>query len=178
MDTWVTHLQQRLSDVHAEELDLDPLENRVFPAAQPAEISVALSAVPAEARGFFTDLYADCGGLELPDFRNGYFVASPSRLRTQLLNRSSLNPRMLKSDNEAEIVCFGSDGGGGLFAYRTGGYAGVWFLPVGEVTNGVFNDIEVAICRVANTAREFGERLVGDVEAFLERRDDWRYLGQ
>jgi hypothetical protein len=55
---------------------------------------------------------------------------------------------------------------------------GVWYLPVGPVSDGVFQDIHTPIQFVARDASEFGERLLADAEAFVAGALDRKYLGE
>jgi hypothetical protein len=117
-------------------------------------------------------------GLTLPDLWNGYFVDSPEKLRRRLEQKSPLEPRALESDESAEVLCFGSDGGGGRFAFVCGAERGVWYLPVEGVFDGVFRDLQTPLRKIGVDAADFGRRLVADVTAFVRADSSWKHIGR
>jgi hypothetical protein len=51
-------------------------------------------------------------------------------------------------------------------------------LPVGGVFDGVFRNLQTPIVRVGRNTSDFGERLIADIEAFLDDKPDWKYIGE
>lgn len=156
----------------------DGSEHQILEPPGDAELAALLLIAPVRARPFLDRLFTDCGGATLPDLHNGYFIDTAEKIRRRLVEKSPLEPRTLESDLGANVVCFGSDGGGGRFAFVAAADEGVWYLPVGGVFDGVFRNLQTPIVRVGRDVSDFGERLVGDIEAFLDDKPGWKYLGE
>jgi hypothetical protein len=178
MAAWGEQLRQIVAGPGMREFGLDPLELQVFERAGSEALGLLQSVTPLCSRAFLTELFSECGGLTLPDVCNGYFIDTPERLRRRLEQKDPLEPRSLESDKNAEVLCFGSDGGGGRFAFVCGAEYGVWCLPVGGVFDGVFRDLQTPLRKIGVDAAEFGQRLVADVTAFLRGDSSWKYIGK
>lgn len=75
------------------------------------------------------ELYEVIEEISLPDVGNGYFVDDPERVHAGIAGEQ---PTRLTVSVEDDVVVFGSDGGGALFALSTTG-RGVY-----RMTNGIF----------------------------------------
>ncbi|MBB5803823.1 hypothetical protein F4560_003591 [Saccharothrix ecbatanensis] len=91
----------------------------------------------AEAAGLpepLAEFYRHIGQVSLPDAFNGFFIHS---LRGVLANSTAGMPVRAPGLTDANIVVFGSDGGGQLFAVDGAG-APVYLLPTGEIRDGAY----------------------------------------
>jgi hypothetical protein len=115
--------------------------------------------------------YRFCDGLNLPDIGNGVFIHNQDLIRTR--TQRGLPTTLRKG---GPILVLGSDGGGGLFAMPMEGERRVLYLPVGAVVNGEFDNLRYPIKVVATSFVSFLERILADIEAFIQRRPGWRYI--
>ncbi len=110
------------------------------------------------------ELYAACGGLDLGDVENGYFVHPPDLVRRTL---SAEGPSSIATRWHDDVVPFGSDGGGTLFVVgRTDG--AVYRLPPGWLADGVYRGDGLGHAVVAPSVAAFVARLADDVETWAE----------
>ncbi|MFI7705827.1 hypothetical protein [Nonomuraea sp. NPDC049480] len=113
-----------------------PGENVVV-AASPGESAATLEPefgprVPADVGAFF-DVIAQ---VSLPDFWNGYFLGPPSWIAG--LHRAR-EPQTVKTGaGEQEVLVFGSDGGGTMYAVPLPEGRPVYKLPSGELRDGCY----------------------------------------
>lgn len=139
---------------------IDPGSNRVTDAGK---VDQALSEVhlPEELRAF----YASVGEIELPDVHIGYFIHSAATIGESV---ERMLPTRLESDSsQLDIVTFGSDGGGGLFAIGLNGGA-VYYLPGGTVEAGVYRGGLEAVRVVSPDFQAFLDQLLSMTSAFAE----------
>ena len=73
--------------------------------------------------------YEFCGGIELPDVGNGYYVLSPDEIA--VVNTMESEPNTFDG---RDIVIFGSDSGGGRFVIAKDS-GDIFYLPMAEVSS-------------------------------------------
>ena len=178
MGSWTSKLTRMVADLGEGDSGYDGSEDLILEPPDKAELAALLLLAPVRTRSFLGQLFGDCGGVTLPDLHTGYFIDTAEKIRRRLVEKSPLEPRTLESDLGADVVCFGSDGGGGRFAFVAAADEGVWYLPVGGVFDGVFRNLQTPIVRVGRDASDFGDRLIADIEAFLDDKRGWKYLGE
>lgn len=120
------------------------------------------------------ELYAAFDGLSLPDVHVGYFI-DPARRVASAAQRGE--PTRISGAYPRTIHIFGSDGGGGRFAFDIENQA-VYYLPSsGCVRDGVFiEDDVVRVKRIAGSVMEFLQLLKADIEAFVCGEANHRYM--
>lgn len=110
---------------------VDPGSNRITDAAA-EDWGVSEVRLPEELRSF----YGSVGEIELPDVYIGYFVHSISAINESV---ERMLPTRIESDLlQLDVVTFGSDGGGGMFAIGLSA-EDVYYLPSGAVHAGVYS---------------------------------------
>jgi hypothetical protein len=117
--------------------------------------------------------YGLADGLALPDVHVGFFLHSLSHI---LAGPSRGVPKTVSGPIADQIMVFGSDGGGGLFALAKDGT--VLYLPTGAVRQGVFDGNGATVRQVADGFDSFLARLIADIRAFAKQSPDWKYLCQ
>ncbi|MFG1942278.1 hypothetical protein [Nonomuraea sp. NPDC048826] len=113
--------------------------------------------VPADVLDFF----ATVGEVSLPDFWNGYFIGPPEWIASVHRDRAPATIR--RGSGTTEIMVFGSDGGGTLFAVPVPDGRPVYRLPPGEIAGGCHAGPET----VAGTFAGFLESLVTELETYV-----------
>lgn len=110
------------------------------------------------------DFYQVSGGITLPDVETGVFVHSPKVVLRELERGA---PVRVNAPREMEVVPFGSDGGGGLFALdRADG--SVWYLPPGLVESGSYSTDSSEFRQVSTNLISFLRDILRTVAAFVE----------
>ena len=111
-------------------------------------------------------------GLELPDVRNGLFIH-----RVDMIHRGILagEPTEISGPGGGTVITFGSDGGGGRYAVRTGGEPEVLHLPVGRVKDSVFDGKRYPIRVLAQDFCGFLRIVEEDTSAFISLVRNWQY---
>ncbi|MBW4717290.1 SMI1/KNR4 family protein [Saccharothrix obliqua] len=97
----------------------------------PEELAAAEGAVPV----VLLEFHRHVGEVALPDAYNGFFIHSLGLMLTGLSDPYS--PKRAPALTDSDLVVFGSDGGGTLFALGVEG-APVYLLPVGAIEDGVY----------------------------------------
>lgn len=78
--------------------------------------------------------YSEVGEVSLPDIHNGYFIHPAERLPVAA---DWGLPTRVDVGSVGHVSTFGSDGGGGLFCLAHGSEA-VYYLPPGQIVEGVY----------------------------------------
>lgn len=79
--------------------------------------------------------YRQVRELRLPDVANGYFIHSPMVV---VAHAEGHGVRQVTGRHGGPVIVFGSDGGGTLYAARSGVGSPVFRLPPGSVIDGVY----------------------------------------
>jgi hypothetical protein len=147
-------------------------DNRVRPAPSVMTRASILERI-RELSPSLTDFYVWCDGLSFPDVHNGYFISSAD----QLLDNSSSLVRIEGEphDSGIPVVAIGSGGGGQRFVVRSDN-GEVLILSGGLLENGIFHSDGSNVVEVAPDWNTFLERLICDVEAFINDDHDHIYL--
>lgn len=117
--------------------------------------------------------YQVCDGASLPDIRNGYFIRSFADLRR---GAESDDPTVIAGGPyKGPIIIFGSDGGGGLFAFRAD-EGDVLLLRGGQIAGRAYCDRGRNAERIAVSFDEFLLRLLSDISAFVEDTPGHTYI--
>jgi hypothetical protein len=102
--------------------------------AGPTAAEVVAAAETAGLPKPLTEFYRHVGEVSLPDAFIGFFVHP---LRLVLANPTNGMPVRAPGLTDADIVVFGSDGGGQLFAVDSAG-SPVYLLPTGAIRDGAY----------------------------------------
>lgn len=99
----------------------------------------------------------------LPDVANGYFLHAPEVICAHLLGDGV---REVRGRYDDDVVVFGSNGGGTLYAARTRSANAIYRLPPGEVLDGVYTSDDPSFAIIATGMVEFMGNLRDAVHAF------------
>lgn len=114
-----------------------------------------------------------CDGVSAADVHNGYFV---HKLNHIVKKAHELERVHTKTGESFDVLIFGSDGGGNLFALARQD-AKILFLHLGAVKNATYYEDSIKIRIVAPTFLKFLERLKDDIEHFVsEVSGDHKYM--
>lgn len=109
--------------------------------------------------------YDEVGEVSLPDIHNGYFIHPAGR------SSSSVDwglPVRVEADSIGRVVTFGSDGGGGFFslAFADGS---VYYLPPGQIVEGIYGGGLGEPRKIAHDLSEFLDRLLVVIRDFVAK---------
>jgi hypothetical protein len=147
-------------------------EHLIRPPADPEGIQALTQEIPSLPEDL-VDLYRLADGLSLPDVHVGYFVHPVAAV---IRGAASGEPRSLEGMDHAQVLVFGSDGGGGRFALRLDTGAVLHLSSSGAVQTGVFDAVRHPPRVVAKDLAGFLDRLAEDVDAFIEGKDSWSFM--
>lgn len=102
------------------------------------------------------EFYRHIKEVSLPDVHVGYFVHPLEKVVAGLDGRV---PVRIEGRDSREVVTFGSDGGGVLFALGRDQGAPVYLIPTGLVQNGAYIDNESRVQIVAPTLPTFLDKV-------------------
>jgi len=111
-------------------------------------------------------LFRFVGPVWLPDITNGYFLHPPGSVIDNLYHENGRADRICERFSEdVDVVVFGSNGGGDLYALATDG-GSVYRLREAAYEDGIYRGTERGITVVGETLRDFLERFLAAVETF------------
>ncbi|WP_433204415.1 SMI1/KNR4 family protein [Dactylosporangium sp. CS-047395] len=147
----------------------EPGAQTVGPPAPEADLAALRSRVPWVP----DDLVAVCrwvGEVSLPDIANGYFMFGPRYIHGVLDHDDGRADRIGELFAEdVDVVVFGSDGGGTLYAIAVGGVGTVYRLDGCAYQAGAYRGrAGSGVTAVAEHLDDFLERLLAAVEAFAD----------
>lgn len=152
---WRAEMDALLDDFGKQEYSYPLGENQL--REPPADLS--------EAPSVLRDLYAECDGFSLPDIHVGYFADSLSRLASASRRGE---PSWVSNRGRAEILVFGSDGGGGRFVVELEMGAILYLPSDGGVRDRVYEEVPQLPVRVlAPNVEAFALLLLADVRAHV-----------
>lgn len=112
-------------------------------------------------------LHQVVGPVCLADVGDGYFVHPAEDLAAVLDHDDGRPDRLvLPEAGEVDVVVFGSDGGGRLYALATAVGGPVYRLQEASYVDGVYGGGIADVTRVGHNLQDFLERLLNAVEAF------------
>ena len=121
---------------------------------------------------WLASLYLACDGLSLPDVHSGYFVKPLAKVIS--FNLAS-EPNTIVGMHEVAVLPFGSTGGGDLFVVECES-GRVLLLSPGPMCNGRYDGLRGSVEVIAATVSQFLERLLRDVQAFIENDQEHSYI--
>jgi len=110
-------------------------------------------------------LYTVVGYVSLPDVGNGLFVHGAAQVAQAYANGEV---RRGTGRHEADVIVFGSDGGGTRYALASPTGAPVYRLPPGVIIDGVYESDDPGFSIIAADLAGFLGRLLHAVEQFAE----------
>jgi hypothetical protein len=171
--TWRTRMETALEELRDIDLGYPQDENVLGPPAGPAALAEFASRAGLDPRSPLVDFYRACSGVSLPDVHVGYFIHEPGLV---LRGLEGGEPRRLTGPYARAVVVFGTDGGGGRFALGADGDGEVLYLGEGAVHDAVFDDADGQVQTLAPDLPAFLERLLADVEAFVNDEEGWEFM--
>lgn len=144
--------ESRFGYVPDEQLVGGPTEQQLLEAA--------LTGHPGRIPDQLVDFYKVCSEVSWPDVGNGYFVSPVAGVARGIEGAA---PSRVRGSVDASVVCFGSDGGGGLFALDAGGEGPVYLLPAGQVRDQLYEDTMTPLQRYADDLGGFLDTLLAAV---------------
>jgi len=146
----------------------EPDVHRVGPPSSAAELAVLSERMPWVPQELFA-LYRRVGLVSLPDITNGYFLHPPDGLIANLSHEDGSADRIGEPlSEEVDIVVFGSNGGGDLYAVTTTDRGRVYRLQDAAYEAGVYRGSDRGITVVGENLRDFLEKVLAAVEAFAD----------
>ncbi len=138
----------------------EPGMNQLGPPAAEQALASLQAIVPRPAADLI-DFYRWIGQVSLPDVGNGYFI-HPADLVTR--QAADGEPRRIGPPHELDVLVFGSDGGGTLYAVPAAKPGPVYRLRECSIKDGIAlaGDVQV----IAADFRTFLQRLEIAVEIF------------
>jgi hypothetical protein len=166
MTEWLREMQSLLAELATQDFGYPVGVNEVRQPVSP------LPPLPAELE----PLYAVSNGLSMSDVHVGYFIHPADRVVTAAQRGL---PTRVDGASPMEVIVFGSDGGGSLFALRRDDKS-VYYLPSSGVgTGGVFREDKwVKVTRLADSLPDFLRRLKDDLDAFVHQREGHEYMAR
>lgn len=171
--TWRARMETALEELRGIDLGYPQDENVLGPPADPAALAEFVSRAGLDSRSPLADFYRACSGVSLPDVHVGYFIHEPALVLGGL---GGGEPRRLTGPYAREVLVFGTDGGGGRFALGADGGGEVLYLGEGAVHDAVFDGSDGQVQPLTPDLRAFLERLLADVEAFVNDEAVWEYM--
>jgi len=119
-------------------------------------------------------LYEHVGSVSAPDLWNGIFLL-PAEDAHAKHGRTLPSSWRKPNGDTASVFVFGTDGGGNMLSIDD--RETVWFLPLGEMRNGVYHEGKRAVTRLG-TMEEFLHALLKDIEKFVEGDREHPFIGR
>jgi hypothetical protein len=138
----------------------EPGRNRLGPPAAGQALASLQAIVPRPAADLI-DFYRWIGQVSLPDVGNGYFIHPAGRVARQA---AGAEPRRIGPPHELDVLVFGSDGGGALYALPAAKPGPVYRLRECSIKDGIALAGNIQI--IAVDYRAFLQRLQIAVETF------------
>jgi hypothetical protein len=149
-------------------LPFEPVAHTVGPPASEADLAALQLRLPWTPE----DLLAVCrrvGPVNLPDIANSYFMFEPEYILGVLLYHDDGVPDRIGEpfDEPVDVVIFGSDGGGALYAIAVGDAGTVYRLRECGYQAGVYHSFGgLGVTVVAENLDDFLDELLTAVTAF------------
>jgi hypothetical protein len=138
----------------------------VGPPSSSAELAALCEGMPWLPDDLLA-LYRVVGPVSLPDIANGYFVHPPDGLLGDPYRDGGRADRIGEPlAQDVDVVVFGSNGGGDLYALAATGGGPVYRLREAAYGDGIYRGTECGITVVGNNLGDFLGRLLAAVEAF------------
>jgi len=164
---WATQLEtaiaRALRDV-VSTFPFEPGDHQVGPRSSAAELAGLRERLPWVPDGLVA-LQRCVGPISLPDISNGYFLHPVDGLIRRLDHDGGADQIGAPFTNNVDIVVFGSNGGGDLYAIGTEDGL-VYRLQDAGYLRGVFRGTERGIIVVGKDLRDLLERFLAAVAAF------------
>jgi hypothetical protein len=156
----VTVKVNQLLETFQSRFGFEPGINQLGPP--PAEQALAsLQAIVPRPAADLSDFYRCIGQVSLPDIGNGYFIHPADLVARQAAHGE---PRRIGPPHELDVLVFGSDGGGALYAVPAATPGPVYRLRECSIKDGIALAGNIQI--IAVDYRTFLQRLGIAVEAF------------
>jgi hypothetical protein len=139
----------------------EPGTNQLGPPATEQALASLQAIVPRPAADLI-DFYRWIGQVSLPDVGNGYFIHPADLVARQAAGGE---PRRIGPPHELDILVFGSDGGGALYAVPAAKPGPVYRLREYSINNGIALAGNIKI--IAVDYRTFLQRLQTAVDTFV-----------
>jgi len=145
----------------------DPAEHTVGPPASESDLAALRQRLPWIPDDLL-DVARWVGAVSLPDIANGYFMFSPSYIQAVLSHDDGIPDRIGEPfDEDVEVVVFGADGGGTLYAIAVDDIGTVYQLRDCGYEQGVYSgSADFSVTIVAEDLDDFLDRLLAAVAAF------------
>jgi hypothetical protein len=167
LTSWATQLEtatvQALRDV-VSTFPFEAGDHHVGPPSSAAELTLLREHLPWVPAGLVA-LHRCVGPVSLPDIGSGYFLHQVTGLIGGLDHDGCADQIGEPLTENVDIVVFGTNGGGDLYAIATRNGT-VFRLQNAECVRGVCRGSEHGITVVGNDLRDFLERLLAAVTAF------------
>ena len=138
----------------------EPGRNQLGPPAAEQALASLQAIVPRPAADLI-DFYRCIGQVSLPDIGNGYFIHPADLVARQA---ADAQPRRIGPPHELDVLVFGSDGGGALYAVPAAKPGPVYRLRECSIKDGIASAGAIQV--VAVDYRTFLQRLQIAVETF------------
>ncbi len=168
---WARQLEAATARALRDVLSTYPFEpgvHTVGPPSPPADLTLLRRRMPWVPN----ELVALCqlvGPVSLPDIANGYFLDASKHLTSDLFHEQARPDRIGEPFAEdVDIVVFGSNGGGDLYALATPDGGLVYRLQDAAYEAGVYRGTERGITVVGKDLRDFLDKFLAAVEAFAD----------
>jgi hypothetical protein len=145
----------------------EPGKHTVGPPASESDLAALRQRLPWIPDGLLA-VARWVGEVSLPDIANGYFMFSPSYIHGMLYHDDGIPDRIDEPlDDDVDVVIFGSDGGGTLYAIAVGDIGTVYRLQECKYEQGVYSgSAGFGVTLVAEGMDDFLDALLAAVAAF------------
>ena len=160
---WLTEMARLLNELKEVDIGYPQGSNMLYPPTKEGlEKLLFKTSTPLSLVIF----YQSCGGLDLEDLSNGYFIHSPEII---LQGLESGEPTSISGRYAGPIIVFGSDGGGGRFSLRLEeNDSEVLYLPSsGSVYSSVYNGEQNSVQIKCGNFNSFLEILKADLSHYI-----------
>jgi hypothetical protein len=156
----VTAQAGQLLETFQSRFGFEPGVNQLGPPAAEQALASLQAIVPRPAADLI-DFYRCIGQVSLPDVGNGYFIHPADLVARQAADGE---PRRIGPPHELDILVFGSDGGGALYAVPAAKPGPVYRLRECSIKDGIASAGDIQI--IAMDYRTFLQHLESAVETF------------
>ncbi len=162
LQSWIVDMKAQISVLEQSDDCYNKGENIFLPVAD-----IELLEIIEKQRGIklpdeFCTFYQTVGGLSLPDVYNAYFIYPLKHVS----RTDEFTPTRIVGANECEILTFGGDGGGNIFALQLNEKGDVVCMSNETlIEDSIYYEGHFPIKVVGNTFYSFLERLLADTKA-------------
>lgn len=174
MKKWLAEMENQLVSLKNLDLGYPQGNNFILPPDDKNLLDELLKITELKLPEELINFYRECGGVNLPDIWNGYFIFSLAKIIASIQNATL--PTKINGTYQGAILVFAADGGGNLFAIHLTKSPVILYLPSESIQDDTITHAYLRPKDVSNNFSDFLLRLIEDTQAFIRCDSKWAYM--